>query len=264
MKLEIYTNFHLISLVLNQRTTLVMRLKKSMKTSRKEVSMTTNQIAFNRYLEEVRHNKELEGIEARKASSGEVSAQASQYQAETGRMSHFETQRHNLADEVVKQGQLQVQTAAQAENERHNQVSESIERLKSDRSYELGKYSNESERLRAQAAQISAGASVLGAQASQVSAASQAKQADVAASRQAEDARHNAVLESISRTQARAATTSAIGARLRGEASLRQATVAQEMLPYNKASAVAQVVSSGVRSVKDLTGVAATILALGG
>lgn len=224
--------------------------------------MTSNQIAYNKYLEDARHNVATEEIERHKADSARISSSASMSQAQTAALSQRETARHNLIEESIKQGQLRVESGKLSETTRHNKVSESISQQQSDRQYELGKYSNMSGRMQASASLQSARAAQLSAQAAQMGAMAQQSQAVIASARQQEDARHNKVAESISGVQSRASLRQAQAREVQAQAASRGMDIQEEMLPYNKAQAVASVMQKGANSVNQLTEVAKNIVGL--
>lgn len=217
--------------------------------------MTSNQIAYNKYLEDARHNAALEDIERHKAGSARMTSEASASQAQTAALGQRETARHNLVEESIKQGQLRVESSKLGETTRHNKVSEGISQLQSDRQYELGKYSNVSGRLQASAALQGAQASIMGALAQQ-------SQAATASARQVEDARHNMVSESIGRVQNKASLQQAEARRLAAEASSAKVELQKELLPYEKAEKIASVVQRGSNSLNQLSEVAKNIIGL--
>lgn len=80
--------------------------------------MTANQINYAKHREDVRHNLRSEQQKDRDLAIGEKNAVTNAYSAETGRLSHYETARHNREQESINWFQSR-------ETARHNVVSES-------------------------------------------------------------------------------------------------------------------------------------------
>lgn len=210
--------------------------------------MTTNQIAYAKLGEDVRHNTQSEQIERGKAEAALSQARAAHRQATVAELRQQEDARHNLEGERVNwfsaiSGYEEAKRSHQ-ENERVNwfnaetqrdyqhRLAKTSERQASvserqatvaERQLQLNAADTASRRIQAEASSAQAAASWEQAQASLWNAQTQR-------SSLAESIRHNQVSEAVQATTAR-------GNLIRGQASAKQASVAERGLSISQQQA---------------------------
>lgn len=207
--------------------------------------MTANQINYARQREEVRHNIRTEHQKDRDLAIGERQAASAELQAQVASRRQSEDARHNLQTEAVNwfsaAGNL-------SETQRHNKELESINWFDTRSQDTYRRASASAQMQQAQAARTSAAASYLGAQASMEQARVAGTNAATRQSELAESIRHNYVMESVSKEQARASTAQAKAANVQAEVSENKSTSEK----FRNYAAGGKDAVSAVRGIGDL------------